>query len=197
MESNLKALPAKAFSKNFEILEFRHTKGLSRISKYPLRYIEGFVSAIHTLSADSDQASYFSNALFEEYGQRFDIEEAFLDDQSNGWNLQKSQIRSLCALSRLWFLLAIATLYVTAQGVEVVASGKRRWVDPHWFRGNSYFPMGWDWVKAALEQGWTLIEQVLFTHNRDPYPAMASGKQYQQRAYQIEFKIHTYSFPLD
>ncbi len=133
---------------------------------------------------------------FEEYGQRFEIEEAFLDDQSNGWNLQKSQIRSLCALSRLWFLLAIATLYVTAQGVEVVASGKRRWVDPHWFRGNSYFRMGWDWVKAALEQGWTLIERVLFTHNRDPYPAMASRKQYQQSTYQIEFKIHTYSFPL-
>ncbi len=47
---------------------------------------------------------------FEEYGLRFDIEEAFLDDQSNGWNLQKSEIRSVCALSRLWFLLAIATL---------------------------------------------------------------------------------------
>jgi len=52
---------------------------------------------------------------FQEYGLRFDIEEAFLDDQSNGWNLQKSEIRSVCALSRLCFILAIATLYVTAQ----------------------------------------------------------------------------------
>ena len=38
---------------------------------------------------------------FCEYGLRFDIEESFLDDQSNGWNFQKSQIRSVCELSRL------------------------------------------------------------------------------------------------
>jgi hypothetical protein len=31
---------------------------------------------------------------FREYGLRFDIEEAFLDDQSAGWNLQKSELRS-------------------------------------------------------------------------------------------------------
>ncbi|WP_293112090.1 hypothetical protein [Moorena sp. SIO4G3] len=37
---------------------------------------------------------------FQEYGLRFDIEENFLDDQSNGWNVQKSQIRSVPALSR-------------------------------------------------------------------------------------------------
>jgi len=141
---------------------------------------------------------------FEEYGLRFDIValasrrvEAFLDDQSNGWNLQKSEIRSVCALSRLCFLLAVATLYVTAQGVEVVAAGKRRWVDPHWFRGNSYFRMGWDWVKATLENGWHLIRHVRFTHNRDPEPAMASRKQHERRTYRIEFKIHTYCYVAD
>lgn len=119
--------------------------------------------------------------LSKHYGLRFDIEEAFLDDQSNGWNLQKSQIRSVCALSRLGFLLAVTTLYVTGQGVEVVAAGKRRWVDPHWFRGNSYFRIGWDWLKAALENGWPLIRHVRLTHNRDPEPAMASRKQHDQR----------------
>jgi hypothetical protein len=134
---------------------------------------------------------------FQEYGLRFDIEEAFLDDQSNGWNLQKSEIRSVCALSRLWFLLAVATLYVTAQGVEVVATGKRRWVDPHWFRGNSYFRMGWDWLKTALAQDWPLIRHVRFTHNRDPEPAMASRKQHDLRTYKIEFKIHTYCYAAD
>ena len=35
---------------------------------------------------------------FEEYSLQFDIEEAFLDDQSNGWNLQKSEIRPLSPL---------------------------------------------------------------------------------------------------
>ncbi|MGI8934892.1 MAG: hypothetical protein ACR2FS_12545 [Phormidesmis sp.] len=73
-----------------------------------------------------------------EYGLRFD-EEGLLDDQSSGWNLQRSEIRSVTDRSRLWFILAVATLYVTAQRLEVVQSGRRRWIDTHWFRSNSYF----------------------------------------------------------
>jgi hypothetical protein len=134
---------------------------------------------------------------FHEYGLRFDIEESFLDDQSNGWNLQKSQIRSACALSRLGFILALATLYVTAQGVSVVESGQRRRVDPHWFRGNSYFRIGWDWVKTALQQGWALIHSVAFGRTHDPEPAMASRPQYYQRNYRIEFKVRTYRYAPD
>ena len=77
-------------------------------------------------------------------------------------------IRDVCALSRLWFILSVATLYVSAQGVQVVDRGKRRWVDTHWFRGNSYFRIGWDWVKAALINGWKLIYSVSFSSHRDP-----------------------------
>ncbi len=130
---------------------------------------------------------------FAEYGLRFDIEENFLDDQSAGWNVQRSMIRDVCALSRLWFILSVATLYVSAQGVEVVDRGKRRWVDTHWFRGNSYFRIGWDWVKAALVNGWKLIYSVAFSSHHDPEPAIASLKQYQQRLYQLEFQVQTYS----
>ncbi|NEO60528.1 MAG: hypothetical protein F6J98_08840 [Moorea sp. SIO4G2] len=146
------------------------------------------------------------------YGLRNDYEENFLDDQSSGWNLQKSEIRDASALSRLWFILAVATLcldakrewgkppvplldrYVSAQGVAVVESGQRRWVDTHWFRGNSYFRIGWDWVKAAKVNGWTLIKQVQFSSNQDPSPAMASRKQYEQRLYRLEFQIQTYQY---
>ena len=64
---------------------------------------------------------------FREYGLRFDIEALFKDEQSSGWNLRKSEIRSVCDLSRLCFILVLATLYVTAQGVDVVEQGKRRW----------------------------------------------------------------------
>lgn len=131
---------------------------------------------------------------FGEYGLRFDIEENFLDDQSNGWNMQRSEIRSVCALSRLWFILAVATLYVTAQGVVVVESGFRRWVDTHWFRGNSYFRIGWEWIKTAFVNSWTLIRQVHFTNNHDPDPSMASRKQHEKRRYRLEFKIHTYQY---
>ena len=131
---------------------------------------------------------------FWEYGLRFDIEENFLDDQSNGWNIQTSEIRSVCALSRLWFILAVATLYVTAQGVEVVEKGKRRWVDTHWFRGNSYFRIGWEWVKSALLNGWRLIHGVKFKGNRDPKPAMASCKQHEKRLYRLEFQVQSIAY---
>ena len=131
---------------------------------------------------------------FAEYGFRFDIEENFLDDQSAGWNIQRSMVRDVCALSRLWFILAVATLYVSSQGVEVVDSGQRRWVDSHWFRGNSYFRIGWDWVKASLINGWKLIRSVTFSGNQDPHPAIASLKQPEQRLYRLEFKVKTYSY---
>ncbi len=131
---------------------------------------------------------------FTEYGLRFDIEEGFLDDQSSGWNLQRSEIRSVTDLSRLWFILALATLYVTAQGLEVVQSGRRRWVDTHWFRGNSYFRIGADWIKAALLQGWQLTKRVCFTTNLDPQPAMASRKQHYEKAYRFDFKLITVKF---
>ena len=129
---------------------------------------------------------------FEEFGLRFDIEEGFLDDQSSGWNIQQSQIRDVCALSRLWFILALATLYVTAQGVDVVESGKRQMVDTHWFRGNSYFRIGWDWVKTSFIKGWDIIQSVRFTSNQDPEPAMASRTQHERRLYLIEFQVQTF-----
>ena len=131
---------------------------------------------------------------FEEFGLRFDIEEGFLDDQSSGWNIQQSEIRDSRALSRLWFILAVATLYVTAQGVAVVESGKRQMVDTHWFRGNSYFRIGWDWVKASFIKGWEVIQSVRFTSNKDPEPAMASRKQHEKRLFQIEFQVQTVVF---
>jgi hypothetical protein len=131
---------------------------------------------------------------FHEYALRFDIEESFLDDQSNGWNIQKSEIRDVCALSRLWFLLAIATLYVTAQGVDVVESGKRRWVDTHWFRGNSYFRIGWEWIKAASMNRWALIRSIVLKGNEDPMPAKASHRQHQRRLYRLEFQVQTYAY---
>lgn len=42
-----------------------------------------------------------SMETFNEYGKRFDIEENFLDDKSNGFQLEDSKIRSAAALERL------------------------------------------------------------------------------------------------
>ena len=54
---------------------------------------------------------------FREYSERFDIEEEFLDEKSNGFQLEKSLIRSPMAVSRLCLVMAITTLFLTVQGV--------------------------------------------------------------------------------
>ena len=115
---------------------------------------------------------------FDDYGRRFSIEENFLDDKSNGFQLEASLIRSADAVSRLCFVLAMVTLYLVAQGVEVVAQGKRRWVDPHWFRGASYLKIGWCWVKKALRNHWPLLTRLALPGEPDPQPAIASRKQF-------------------
>ena len=78
------------------------------------------------------------------------------------------------------WVLALTTLYLVAQGTEVVQQGKRRWVDPHWFRGQSYMKIGWNWVKLALSKGLNLITTMHLSSACAPEPAMASKRQYQQ-----------------
>ena len=113
----------------------------------------------------------------EEYGLRFDIEENFWDDKSNGFQLEDSLIRSAEALERLCFVLAITTLYLVSLGTSVVKQGKRRLVDPHWFRGSSYLKIGWSWVTYALTRGYELYTTLYLCSETDPEPAMASKKQ--------------------
>ena len=112
---------------------------------------------------------------FEEYGRRFTIEENFLDDKSNGFQLESSLVRDADALTRLCLVLAVATLYLVAQGTQVVAQQKRRWVDPHWLRGNSYLRLGWQWVKSALARGWELFATLHLSGTPDPEPSRASA----------------------
>jgi hypothetical protein len=125
---------------------------------------------------------------FQEYGLRFDIEENFLDDKSNGFQLESSLIRSPEALERLCFVLAMTTLYLVSVGTSVVQQGKRRLVDPHWFRGASYLKIGWKWVSYALSRGYALISSVYLSSAYDPEPAMASKKQDRLRQYRFAFE---------
>jgi hypothetical protein len=60
--------------------------------------------------------------------------------------------------------------------------GKRRWVDPHWFRGSSYLKIGWNWVKTALIKGFELITELHLSSKPDPEPAMASRFQHQNKS---------------
>ena len=130
---------------------------------------------------------------FREYGERFQIEEEFLDEKSNGFGLEQSQINSATALSRLCLVLAVTMLFLTAQGQQVVASGKRRWVDCHWQRGNSYLRIGWDWVRGVLHRGWKLFRCFGLRGHADPEPAVASYNQ-AQKQFEREFTVRSYCF---
>ena len=107
--------------------------------------------------------------------------------------IERSEVRSVIALSRLCFVLAVATLLLTVQGQQVVASGKRRWVDCHWQRGNSYLRIGWSWFKGVFHHGWHLFLTLALQGKLDPDPAFASKKQL-QKLLQREFTVKSYSF---
>lgn len=130
---------------------------------------------------------------FREYGERFDIEEEFLDEKSNGFQLENSLIRSPMALSRLCLVMAITTLFLTVQGQEVVKTGRRRLVDCHTFRGNSYFRLGWEWVKGVLYRGWRLFSTLSLSGDVDQHPAIASQKP-AQKSLEREFRVRTFSY---
>jgi hypothetical protein len=114
---------------------------------------------------------------FDEYGQRFDIEENFLDDKSGGFQLESSLIREAAALQRVCFILAVATLYLVGTGSSVVALGLRRLVDSHWKRGLSYFKIGWRWIEFALTNQHYLLRFAWLDPGPDREPVSASKRQ--------------------
>jgi hypothetical protein len=118
-----------------------------------------------------------------EYALRFDIEEGFLDQKSNGFQWESSRLRDRHALRRLCLVMAIATLILISQGSQVVAEGQRRRVDPHWFRGHSYARIGADWIRRALARGLPLMSRLTLTTAVDPEPARASRKQPESTAW--------------
>jgi hypothetical protein len=63
----------------------------------------------------------------------------------------------------------MTTLFLTAQGFEVVTTGERRRV----VRGSSYFKIGWNWIKMSLSTSWPIISAVSFKNNQDLYPVKA------------------------
>ncbi len=122
-----------------------------------------------------------------EYGQRFRIEENFLDDKSNGFQLESSQLRDARTLTRLLLVLAVATLYLTCQGAAVVAQGQRRRVDTHWFRGHSYLRLGWHALRYALAHREALLQRLTLRSLQDPDPAQASRRQGRQKRQQARW----------
>ncbi len=112
-----------------------------------------------------------------EYALRFDIEESFLDDKSGGFQVESTKLDDPKAITRLFLVLAVATLHFTSVGVAVVNQEKRRWVDTHWDRGMSYFKIGWSWLRQQFRKGWPVLPPFRLDPNPDPEPAIASRRK--------------------
>jgi hypothetical protein len=107
---------------------------------------------------------------FTEYGLRFDIEEGFKDDKSGLFNLESSKIRDAKALTRFYTVIAITKLFLISQGVEVVAKGLRRKIDPHWKQGVSYLKIGFRYLIAVQSKGYKLLKEIIQDENYNaPY----------------------------
>jgi hypothetical protein len=118
-----------------------------------------------------------STATLDEYALRFDIEENFLDDKSNGFDVEASKLDDAKAISRLFLVLAVATLHFTCVGAEVVNLKARRWIDTHWDRGMSYLKIGLGWLRQQFRRRWPVLPPFRLDHRPDPEPAMASRRQ--------------------
>ncbi len=125
---------------------------------------------------------------FAQYRLRFCVEETFLDIKSNGFNLEASSLRDKFALSQLCGIIALTMLFLVLQGVQVVASGKRRQVDAHWNRGMSYLKLGWNWIRLAITHQWQIQVSQFLSSLPDPQPAIASKRQ-QDDSLKREFTV--------
>ena len=125
---------------------------------------------------------------FAQYRLRFQVEESFLDLKSNGFNLEASRLRDKFALGQLCAVIALTTLFLVLQGTQVIVSGKRRHVDPHWQRGMSYLKLGWNWVRLTITRQWPIQLSRFLSSLPDPQPAIASKRQL-AKSLQREFTV--------
>lgn len=104
-----------------------------------------------------------------DYGLRMEIEQAFRDDKSGGFQLEESQLDDAESVSRLLLVMSVACLHVVSLGTFVVETQQRTSVDAHWSRGLSYFQIGWRFLRRAiyLDRGLG----ALFRLSPDPDPA--------------------------
>ena len=108
-----------------------------------------------------------------EYSLRMDIEEAFRDDKSGGFQLEDCELSDPLAVERLLLVMAVATLHLVTLGSYVVAQELRTSVDGHWQRGLSYFQIGWRWLRRNVAQAATLLPSLgRLAPGPDPAPVV-------------------------
>ena len=115
-----------------------------------------------------------------EYGLRFDIEENFLDDKSNGPST--GILPYLFGASPLASLLDLGHRNALS-GVARYRSSQARPTPPcrcALVSGPELLEIGWNWLHLALTRGYAIITHMYLSSALDPEPAMASKSQYQR-----------------
>lgn len=107
---------------------------------------------------------------FAEYGERFQIEEGFLDDKSGLFGLESSKLRDAASLERLVLIIAVATLLLVSEGLQIVQQGVRTAIDPHWNRALSYLKLGLRGIHFALSRGQAVFRRLTLQGGADPAP---------------------------
>lgn len=82
--------------------------------------------------------------------QRSWIEGTFRDDKSGGFCLEETHLTDPVRLTRLLLVMAIAYLWCFHVGRWVFKTGQRREVDASKRRTLSYFRLGLDWLRRAI-----------------------------------------------
>jgi hypothetical protein len=116
-------------------------------------------------------------STLDDYAFRFDIEETFLDEKSGGFQLESSELACPQALDRLMLMVALATVHFRSHGLRVVGAKLRRWIDPHWDRGLSYFKIGWRWLRQYYRRHWPAFASFWIDPSPDRVPVSASRRK--------------------
>lgn len=124
-----------------------------------------------------------------EYARRMQIEEAFLDDKSGGFQLEDSLLPDADSLSRLLLVMAVAARYLVSLGTFVVERDQRHAVDSHWGRGLSYVQLGWRWLRHRLAHRRPLPIFFRLSSDPDPDPVILSRSR-RKRPPWIEWHPH-------
>jgi hypothetical protein len=94
------------------------------------------------------------------YRRRMCAEESYRDEKSSGFDWQRSRVRDPRHADRLLLAMALATLWITSVGTQLVKRGLRTRMEPKKRRLHSVFGLGWRWMKLALRKHvpfWTCV----------------------------------------
>lgn len=148
--------------------------------------------ATATLSLAQDSWAVVSNIpaslqTFALYGQRFGgIEPHFKDYKSAGFEVLRSGVRGAEALTRLFMLLAVATVIAISVAIQMMAQGKRSRIDWHGHRGLSFVQIG---LRHIQQRCYNRLSVPRFRKlpTCNPPPAYASRRKKEQLRTRIQF----------